>query len=62
MRDLNPRLPACKAGTLATELIALVENMGFEPITYCLQGSCTPVVLVPRAAKTTTLSSGLILE
>src|SRR4051812_20936924 len=28
MRDSNPRLPACKAGTLTTELIARHRNAG----------------------------------
>ena len=26
----------------------LVEEKGFEPPTFCLQGRCTPVVLLPR--------------
>ncbi len=62
MRDSNSRHPGCKPGALTAELIALVENMGLEPITYCLQGSCTPNCASSPSRQTTTLSGGLSSE
>lgn len=42
-RDLNPQQPTWKDGTLPVELLShkLVDRIGFEPMTPCLQSRCS---------------------
>lgn len=42
MRDSNPRPPACKAGTLPTELITRMGEAGFEPASLLRERGLQP--------------------